>query len=60
MIFSKTKITTAYTVEQCTKCGTMTKRKFSEGDVLFTESSKCNSCDGLVRIEKIFGETMEK
>jgi len=59
MIFSKTKITTAYTVEQCTKCGTLTKRKFNEGDVLFSELSKCDSCDGLTRIEKIFGETTE-
>ena len=60
MIFHKTKIITAYTVEQCTKCGTMTKRKFNEGDVLFAELSKCNSCDGLIRIEKIFGETTEQ
>jgi len=60
MIFSKTKITTAYTLEQCTKCGTMIKRKFNEGDVLFAEVSKCNSCDGRIRIEKIFGETIEK
>ena len=57
MIFSKTKITTAYTVERCTKCDTMTKRKFNEGDVLFAELSKCGSCDGLIQIEKIFGET---
>jgi len=60
MIFSKKKITTAYTVEQCTKCNTLTKRKFHDGDVLFTESTKCNSCDGLTRIEKIFGETIEQ
>ncbi|MBC8516437.1 MAG: hypothetical protein ISR81_03685 [Nitrosopumilus sp.] len=60
MIFSKKKITTAYTVEQCLKCNTLTKRKFHDGDVLFTELSKCNSCDGLTRIEKIFGETIEQ
>ena len=60
MIFSKMKITIAYTVERCPKCGTMTKRKFNEGDVLFTDQSKCNSCDGLIRIEKIFGETTEQ
>jgi len=60
MIFKKTKITTAYTLEQCTKCGTLTKRKFREGDVLFVEISKCNSCDGAIRIEKIFGETIEQ
>ena len=60
MIFSKKKITTEYTVEQCTKCGTLTKRKFKNGDILFTELSKCTSCDGLARIEKIFGETLEQ
>ncbi|MDH5430999.1 MAG: hypothetical protein OEW78_03850 [Nitrosopumilus sp.] len=60
MIFSKKKITTVCTVEQCVKCGTLTKRKFHDGDVLFKESSKCNSCDGFTRIEKIFGETVEQ
>ncbi len=60
MIFSKKKITTEYTVEQCTKCGTLTKRKFDSADILFAELSKCNSCDGRNRIEKIFGETLEQ
>jgi len=60
MILSKTKITIAYTLEQCLKCGIMIKRKFNEGDVLFAEVSKCNSCDGTIRIEKIFGETIEQ
>ncbi len=59
MIFSKKKITIAYTVEQCTKCKILTKRKFDEGDVLFADVSKCGSCDGLILIEKIFGESSE-
>ena len=59
MIFSKKKITIAYTVEQCTKCKMLTKRKFNDGDVLFAESSKCSSCGGLIQIEKIFGESSE-
>jgi len=59
-MFSKKKITTEHTVEQCTKCETITKRKFSNGDVLFAKISKCNSCDGLTRIEKIFAETIEQ
>ena len=59
MIVSKKKTTVAYTVEQCTKCKMLTKRKFNEGDVLFAEISKCNSCDGLIQIEKIFGETSD-
>ena len=60
MIFSKKKITTEYTVEQCIKCGTLTKRKFHDADILFAELSKCTSCDGQTRIEKIFGETLEQ
>ncbi len=60
MIFSKKKITTAYAVEKCKKCGMLRKRKFTEGDILFSESSKCTSCDGMARIEKIFGESIEQ
>lgn len=60
MIFSKKKITIAYTVEKCKNCGMIKKRKFSEGDVLFTSSSKCNSCHEQTFIEKIFGEILEQ
>ncbi len=59
MMFSKKKIIIAYTVEKCKKCGMLRKRKFAESDVLFIESSKCTSCDGMTSIEKIFGETIE-
>jgi len=59
-MFSKEKVTIAYTVEKCEKCGMQKKRKFSEGDVLFAETSKCNSCDGMNVIDKIFGKTMEQ
>jgi len=59
-MFSKKKITLDYTVEKCSKCGMQRKRKFSEGDVLFAECSKCSSCGGLSFIEKIFGETLEQ
>jgi len=60
MIFSKEKIILEYTVEKCKKCNLERKRKFCEGDILFSETSKCDSCDGLTMIEKIFGEYMEK
>ena len=59
-MFSKKKIIIAYSVEKCKKCGMLRKRKFIDGDVLFTESSKCTSCDGITSIEKIFGETIER
>ncbi len=59
-MFSKKKITIAYSVERCTGCGLLRKRKFVEGDVLFAKSSKCDSCDALTTIEKIFAETLEQ
>ncbi len=59
-MFSKEKIIVAYTIEKCKKCEMIRKRKFVEGDALFSDSKKCNSCDGLTVIEKIFGETIEK
>jgi len=60
MIFSKKKITIAYTVEKCPKCEMLQKRKFIQGDVLFSDSTKCSSCDGTTVIEKIFGESIEQ
>ncbi|MCV0410238.1 hypothetical protein [Nitrosopumilus sp.] len=60
MIFSKKKITLDYTVEKCSNCGMQIKRKFSDGDVLFAEYSKCDSCGEMCLIEKIFGETLEQ
>ena len=59
-MFSKEKTILAYTVEKCNKCNLERKRKFQKGDVLFTTTSKCDSCDGLTAIEKIFGESIEK
>ena len=60
MIFSKEKITLAYTIEKCSKCEKSHKRDFSEGDILFAISSKCTFCDGITTIEKIFGEILER
>lgn len=59
-MFSKEKIILAYTVEKCKKCNLERKRKYQEGDLLFAETSKCDSCDGVAVIEKIFGESIEK
>tara|TARA_B100001079_G_C16004297_1_gene337454 strand:+ start:173 stop:355 length:183 start_codon:yes stop_codon:yes gene_type:complete len=60
MIFSKKKIIIAYTIEKCPECNMQRKRKFAKGDILFTESSKCTSCNGVAVIEKIFGESFEQ
>jgi hypothetical protein len=60
MIFSKEKTIVEYTVEKCKSCNLERKRKFKEGDYLFCDTTKCESCDGVMRIEKIFGETIEQ
>ncbi len=59
-MFSKEKIVHAFTVEKCKSCEMERKRNFQEGDYLFAETSKCNSCEGVLQIEKIFGESIEK
>ena len=61
MIFNKKEIPRVpFTVEQCNKCKKEIKRKFKEGDCLFSETVKCPSCDGILAIDKIFGESVEK
>jgi hypothetical protein len=59
-MFSKEDIIVAYTIEKCKSCNMERKRKFKEGDYLFAETTKCDSCDGVMQIEKIFGEIIEK
>ncbi|HJM79959.1 MAG TPA: hypothetical protein QF656_05445 [Nitrosopumilus sp.] len=60
MIFSKEKITLAYTIEKCSKCKKSHKRDFANGDILFSNSSQCTFCDGVTIIEQIFGEILQK
>ena len=59
MIFSRKKVLVEYTEEQCTKCQTVARRKFVLGDTLFAELSKCSSCGGIMRIEKIYCDVLE-
>ncbi len=59
-MFSKEEIIIAYTIEKCKSCEMERKRKFKEGDYLYAETSKCDSCEGVMQIEKIFGETIER
>jgi len=58
-MFSKEKIIVAYTLEKCKSCNLERKRKFKEGDYLFLETSRCDSCKGIMQIEKIYGEPVE-
>ena len=59
-MFSKEKTIVAYTIEKCKSCEMERKRNFKEGDYLFAETSRCDSCEGVMQIEKIFGESIEK
>ena len=55
MMSNKNEIVTAYTLRQCNSCKEQSKQKFSDGDYVFKEISKCSSCDGQVIITRIFG-----
>jgi len=57
-MFEKNEIIVSYTLEECDACKNQLKRKFSKGDYVFKLISKCPSCNGQVRITKIFGETL--
>lgn len=62
MIFSRKKkeIINPYTIEKCSSCNAMLKRKFLEGDYVFKTMDKCNSCNnGQMLISKIFGEVIK-
>ena len=56
----KNEIVTAYTLLQCHSCKEQSKRKFSDGDYVFKEISKCSSCDGQVIVANIFGESLTR
>jgi len=57
MMFSKKKeIITPYSLEQCTSCKAISKRKFKDGDYVFKNTDSCSSCKGQLLITKIFGE----
>ena len=56
---SKNKLTICYTSLECNSCKLLKKRKFSEGDVVFSTLESCSDCDGKMMITKIFGVTMD-
>jgi hypothetical protein len=60
MIFSKKEeIIVPYSVEQCSSCKAISKRKFKEGDYIFKNTDHC-SCKGQLSIVKIFGEVSKE
>jgi hypothetical protein len=56
---SKNKLTTCYTSMECKSCKILKKRKFADGDFVFSFSENCSECDGKMMITKIFGITMD-
>ena len=59
-MFNKNEIVTAYTLLQFNSCKEQSKQKFSDGDYVFKEISKCSSCDGQIIITKIFVESLTR
>ena len=56
---SKNKISTCYTSTEYNSCKIIKKRKFTDGDVVFSTAENCSECDGKMVITKIFGVTMD-
>jgi len=59
MTKTENKLTTCYTFIECTSCKLSKKRKFIDGDIVFSTPEDCSECDGKMLITKIFGVTMD-
>ena len=55
---SKNKITTCYVSMECDSCKILKKRKFIDGDFVYSSPENCSECDRKMLITKIFGMTM--
>ena len=44
---------------ECNSCKLIKKRKFVDGDSVFSTTENCSECDGKMLITKIFGVTMD-
>ena len=56
---SERKLSTPYTFLKCQSCKITMKRKFEDGDIVFSATQSCSDCDGKMMITKIFGESMD-
>ena len=56
---SQRKPSIPYTFLKCQSCKISKKRKFEDGDIVFSVIQNCSDCDGKMMITKIFGETMD-
>ncbi len=48
-----------FTVEDCSQCGTKTKRAFKNGDYIFKESGNCPKCNSKTLITAIYAELVK-
>jgi hypothetical protein len=44
---------------ECGFCKVLKKRKFVDGDFVYSSHENCSECDGKMLITKIFGMTMD-
>ena len=56
---TENKLTTCYTFLECVSCKLSKKRKFTDGDIVFSTPEGCSECNGKMLITKIFGVTMD-
>ncbi len=56
---SERKLSTPYTFLKCQSCKITMKRKFEDGDIVFSITQSCSDCDGKMMVTKIFGESMD-
>lgn len=48
-----------FTVEDCSNCGTKTKRAFKLGDYVYKEGGECAKCHSKTLISMIFAELIQ-
>ena len=56
---SERKLSIPYTFLKCQSCKITMKRKFEDGDIVFSITQSCSDCDGKMMVTKIFGESMD-
>ncbi|MHB1908888.1 MAG: hypothetical protein ACYCQJ_08455 [Nitrososphaerales archaeon] len=48
-----------FTIEDCSSCGTKTKRAFKFGDYVYREGGECAKCHAKTMITMVFAELVQ-
>ncbi len=48
-----------FTIEDCSNCGTKTKRAFKFGDYVYKEGGECAKCHSKTLITMVFAELIQ-